>query len=284
MTPRGRDSHARGGSKPTKRHASGGAQRDVAHGEQVEGRRAVRELLRAGRRRVRELWISNALDESEILFEIRELAQMQRVPMREVPRARLDGIAKSEAPQGVLAFAEPLREVPIDDLLDSSANNSRVFLLILDGVTDPHNVGALARSAECAGVTGMIIGKHRGASITPTVAKASAGAIEFLPIAYASGIPSVMQECKKRGIWTVGLDGSGDADVFDLALADQPLALIVGAEGAGLSRLVRERCDVLARLDQRGQIESLNVASAGAIAMFAVAHRRFSNPSNSRGG
>jgi 23S rRNA (guanosine2251-2'-O)-methyltransferase len=240
-------------------------------GDQVEGRRAVRELLAAEKRRVREIWIADGANENDVLVEIMDLAHDMRVPVKTVGRDSLLRAAHSDAPQGVLAYAEPLREYELDELIDPSNNP---FLLAFDGVTDPHNLGALVRTGECAGVTGVILPRHRSVHVTPTVAKASAGAIEHVPMAMVAGLPNALKECKDAGVWTVGLDMDGDTDIHDLTVADQPLVLVFGAEGKGLSRLTKQRCDVLARIPQYGNVASLNVSAAGAIACFEVARRR----------
>jgi 23S rRNA (guanosine2251-2'-O)-methyltransferase len=144
----------------------------------------------------------------------------------------------------------------------------------VDGVTDPQNLGALLRTAECAGATGVVLPRHRSAHVTPTVTKAAAGAVEHLPWALVAGLASARARLMARGVWRVGLAGAGDASVFDLAVATEPLALVLGAEGRGLARLVKERCDVLAAIPLRGHLGSLNVSAAAAIACFEVARRR----------
>ena len=148
------------------------------------------------------------------------------------------------------------------------------FLLVVDGVTDPQNLGALLRSAECAGVTGVVLPRHRSAHVTPTVAKVAAGAIEHMAIAVVPGVPGALQDLERLGVWTVGLDERGPEPVFNLSLGDRPIALVLGAEGRGLAPLSRQRCDQLARIPLNGSIDSLNVSAAGAVAMFEVARQR----------
>lgn len=248
---------------------------DGLGGDQVEGRRAVRELLVARRRRVRDVWISETADPSHpVVAEILALADEQRVPLRQVARGRLDAEARSEAPQGVLAHAEALPEADLDRLVRRREGAAPPFLLVLDGVTDPQNLGAILRTADSSGVTGVVLGRHRSVHVTPTVAKAAAGAIEYVPMCLVSGIPAAMQTLAGAGVWTVGLDGDADQSLFDLDLATEPVALVLGAEGTGLSRLVRERCDVRAAIPQLGALSSLNVGAAAAVACFEVARRR----------
>jgi 23S rRNA (guanosine2251-2'-O)-methyltransferase len=243
-------------------------------GEQVEGRRAVRELLSAKRRPVREIWVAEGLADATIVNEIVGLAKQRGVPVRTVARNRLEAAARTDAPQGVLGFARPLPQIGLDDLVRRGPGGTAPFLLVLDGVTDPHNLGALLRTAECAGATGAILARHRAVHVTPAVAKAAAGAIEHLPIAVVASIPAALRTLAKAGVWTVGLAAHAGTSLWDLELATEPVALVLGAEGHGLSRLVRARCDALVAIPQRGAIESLNVAAAGALACFEVARRR----------
>jgi 23S rRNA (guanosine2251-2'-O)-methyltransferase len=244
-------------------------------GEQVEGRRAVRELLAARRRPTREVWLADGLEEAPIVIEILDLAARRGVPVRRVARGRLDAQARTDAPQGVLAHAAPLPEASLDELVVPPAPGGPApFLLVLDGVTDPHNLGSLLRSAECAGATGVVLSRHRAVHVTPTVAKVAAGAIERLPIAVVPGTPAALAELARAGVWVVGLDRSGPVRLWDLELATAPVALVVGAEGRGLSRLAAARCDVIVTIPEQGAIESLNVAAAGAVACFEVARRR----------
>jgi 23S rRNA (guanosine2251-2'-O)-methyltransferase len=192
-----------------------------------------------------------------------------------MPRGRLDATALTDAPQGLLAFAAPLPEASLDHLARAAGEQGQVpFLLVLDGVTDPHNLGALLRTAESAGATGVVIPRHRAARITPTVAKAAAGAIEHLPIALVPGVPAALGALADAGVWTVGLDAQATTRLWDLELATEPVALAVGSEGKGLSRLAAARCDVMVAIPQIGHTESLNVAAAGALACFEVARRR----------
>ena len=248
--------------------------RNGVGGEQVEGRQAVRELLLAGRRKVREIWVLGDAEPSPILEDIRELADAERVPVREVARGKFFAEARCEAPQGILAKAAELPEVALDDLATSRPGGRAPFLVAVDGVTDPGNLGALLRSAECAGATGVILPRHRAVHVTPTVTKAAAGAVEHLPFAVVGGLPAALQELRRHGVWIVGLDGGGTTDLWDLPAADGPIALVLGAEGTGLSRLVRQRCDEIVRISLRGALTSLNVAAAGALACFEVARAR----------
>ncbi len=245
-------------------------------GAQVEGRQAVRELLAAGRRRVRTLIMADGTDDSPILMDIEELAAARGIPVRRVSKEQVLAQARTESPQGVIALAEPLEEADPDEMLERRPHGmAQPFILALDGLTDPGNLGALLRSADGAGVTGVVVPKHRAVHITPTVAKSAAGAIEHLPIGLVPGLPAYLLRAKERGAWVIGLDANSTTTVHDLAhLADQPLIVVVGAEGDGLSRLVRDRCDVIAAIPLRGRIESLNASVAGAVALFEIGRHR----------
>ena len=237
-------------------------------GERVEGRRAVRELLTAGRRRVRTVWL--AAGRSDDLGDLGDLADERRVDVRRVTRDQLVDLARTDAPQGVVAAAEPIEPADLGTLLAAPST----FLVALDGVTDPQNLGAILRGAETAGATGVVLPRHRAAHITPAVTKAAAGAIEYLPIASVPGIPAAITHAAQSDVWTIGLDADGDVTIDALAVADRPLMLVFGAEGRGLSRLARERCDVIARIPMHGHLASLNVAAAVAIACAAIARVR----------
>jgi 23S rRNA (guanosine2251-2'-O)-methyltransferase len=242
-------------------------------GEQVEGAQAVRELLAARRRPVHDVWLVDDLAPSAAVADIRRLALAAGIPVRPVTRGRLDAEARTDAPQGVLAHAAPLPEAELD-VMCRGDGASPPFLLALDGVTDPHNLGALLRTAECAGATGAVLPRHRSAHVTPTVAKAAAGAVEHLPIAVVPGLPSALSLMADAGLWVIGLDADAPSNLFSLALAEEPVALVLGSEGKGLSRLARGRCQLLVSIPRRGAIPSLNVAAAGALACFEVVRRR----------
>lgn len=276
---RGQGRPQRGGPRAGGRVPSGAADAPARRsaprglgGERVEGRQAVRELLLSGRRRTREVLLAAGMDQADILDDIVELAHELKVPVREVSRSKFDALARTESAQGVLAEAAGLPEHELDALLES-VEGGVPFLIALDGVTDPGNLGALLRTAECAGVTGVVLPRHRAVHVTPTVTKTAAGAVEFLPMTLVGGLPNAIAQMQAAGVLVVGLDEQGDSRLDGLDLA-QPVCLVLGAEGAGLSRLVRQRCDAVAAIPLRGKLNSLNVAAAGAVACFEVARQR----------
>lgn len=240
----------------------------------MEGRQAVRELLIAGARKVHEIWLSSELVDDDGVADIVELARANRVPVAHVARAKLEARARSEAPQGVIAYAAELPEADLNELLRRRAGRAP-FLVAIDGVTDPGNLGAIIRNCDGAGVDGVLVPRHRAVHVTPTVAKASAGAIEHAKIAVVSGLPTALSRVKDAGIWVVGLDDAADRSLFDLGdLAVEGICLVLGAEGAGLSRLVRERCDLVVSIPMRGRVSSLNVSAAAALATYEVTRHR----------
>lgn len=243
-------------------------------GTQVEGRHAVRELLLAGNRRVKEILLAEQMDPAEILEDIVDLAHDLKVPVREISKRRLDAESRTEASQGVVAHAEPLRERSLSDLATTVPGQVAPFLVAVDGVTDPGNLGAIIRTAECAGVTGLLLPRHRAVHVTPTVTKAAAGAVEHVPMALVGGLPAAIEEMKKLGVWVVGLDAGGEKSLHRVELGNEPVCLVLGAEGEGLSRLVRQRCDQIVSIPLVGSLSSLNVATAAALAIYEVVRRR----------
>ena len=236
-------------------------------GEQVEGRQAVLELLKARRRTIQKIYVADQQDSSEILDEIEREAQRQRVPIQIIAMARLDREARTEGHQGVVAFCSRLDSVSLDVLLE----HKHPFLLVCDGVTDPRNLGAMLRSADGAGVTGVVVPRHRAARISPSVTKTAAGAIEYLTFADVGGIPAAIDQMNKAGVLTVGLAGESKDSIYDLDLGSIPVAIVVGGEEKGLAALTRKRCQAVVSIPQLGKISSLNASVALSVAAFEVA-------------
>lgn len=236
----------------------------------MEGRHAVLELLKGRRRPIQRIFVADAQDPSDILDAIELEAQRQRVPVQVVSMSRLDREARTEGHQGVMAIAGRLQTVGLDVLLA----HQHPFLLVCDGVTDPRNLGAMLRSADGAGVTGVVVPRHRSARISPTVTKTAAGAIEYLTFCDVGGIPAAIDQLNKAGVLTVGLAGESKDSLYELDLGSVPVALIVGGEEKGLAPLTRKRCAALVSIPQLGQISSLNAGVAVSVAAFEVARQR----------
>jgi 23S rRNA (guanosine2251-2'-O)-methyltransferase len=218
--------------------------------------------------------MAEGMDPATILDEIEALAAAHRVKIDYVSHRRIDSLARTDAAQGVVAMARPVEETSLESLCGPNHRGRVPFLLVLDGITDPHNLGALLRSAECAGVTGVVLPRHRSAHLSPSAAKAAAGAAEYLPMTLVAGIPAALVRLSALGVWTVGLVGDARQSLYELALGDQPVALVLGSEHTGLAALTRKRCDALVSIPQHGSLSSLNVSTAGAIACFDVARQR----------
>lgn len=234
----------------------------------------MRELLVAQRRAVHEVMVSSDLEGSDSIEDLVALTRANRVPLTYVGKRKLESIARSEAPQGVVARAAPLPEADFGSLLRRRPGHAP-FLVAVDSITDPGNLGAIVRSCDGAGVDGVIVPRHRAVHVTPTVAKAAAGAIEHVAIAVVPGLPAALARVREAGIWVVGLDDGADRSLFELDdLAADAICLVLGAEGAGLSRLVRERCDLVVSIPMLGRLSSLNVSAAAALATYEVVRRR----------
>lgn len=236
------------------------------------------ETLRAQRRQIYRLWLEG--DEPTSLkgnlVEISDLASEKKIPTRFIT----DGLFEKFTRQGVNAQGVALEVSPyvyadLDDCLAAAkARDEQPLLVILDHLEDPQNLGSLIRSAEVFGAHGLIIPDRRSASVTPAVSNASAGAVEHLHVAQVPNLNRVIERLQKQNIWVVGLDGSPETRSMDRAAVSGSLALVVGSEGKGISRLTREKCDYLIRLPMMGQIESLNAAVAGSIVLYAARDAR----------
>ena len=173
----------------------------------------------------------------------------------------------------MIAQAESIRPVEVETLIARSSGELPL-VVALDGVTDPGNLGAILRTAEVAGVTGIVLPRHRAVRLTPAAVKAAAGAVEHLPIALVAGLPAVMKEVSAKGLWIVGLDGDATNSIYEMRVATEPLMIVLGAEGEGLSHLTKKRCDQLVSIPQIGHIESLNVSNAAAITIYEIQRQR----------
>ncbi|HEV3473457.1 MAG TPA: 23S rRNA (guanosine(2251)-2'-O)-methyltransferase RlmB [Actinomycetota bacterium] len=235
----------------------------------IYGRRPVTELLRSGAPAERVLLERSAAPSSAI-GEIRKRAESAGVPIRMVPRAELDRVTNGGNHQGVAAITGRFRYADISELLARPSP----ALLFLDGITDPHNLGSLLRSADGAGFDGVVIPGRRAAQVNSTVRRVAAGAAEVVPVARVGNLATALDEARAAGVWVVGLDQEAEESLWVSDLLEPPVALLLGAEDRGIGRNVREHCDALVRIPSAGRLESLNVAVAGAVAMFEVARRR----------
>jgi 23S rRNA (guanosine2251-2'-O)-methyltransferase len=234
--------------------------------EWIYGLNPVYEVLRAGRRHIFRLLISQGTQDKDRLVAIRKFCKNNNVPVEHHPRAKLDGIQSHH--QSVLLEVSGFPYRPLNDMFDLADQRSQPpFILILDTLQDPQNLGTLLRTAEAVGVHGVLLPFRRTATVTPAVVNASSGACEHLlvtQINLAQGISTI----KERGIWVIGLDSGSDSQPLEDTDLGGPLALVVGSEGEGMRKLVRKSCDLIVRLPMRGRVESLNAAVAGSIALY----------------
>ena len=229
----------------------------AGYGDSVEGVHAVAAALAAGR--VERLYVERG--RRARLADL--LAGVDDSKVRLVDDVR--SMSDTDAPQGIVAKCRPIQSVTLESL-----TGNRAAILVLDHVEDPHNVGAVARSALAAGIGGMVVSARRAAPLTSTTFKAAAGALERLPVSIVGSIPEALSRLKEAGTWVVGLDASGDQSLFDLDLLTEPVAVVVGSEGAGLAELTRKRCDVLASIPMVSDTESLNASVSAALASFEI--------------
>ena len=264
---------ARGPARGAARGSDGGASRSSDRRPEqrvVHGIHPVRELLRAGRR-IDSIIVADTREGSGPVADIERLAATAKVPVRTAEPGELDRLAPGAVHQGVVALAPPFPLVDLDRLLAHAEASGRPPLLVaVDGVTDPHNLGSIARTAEAVGAHGLVLPDRRSAPITPVVEKSAAGALAHLPVAGVTNLVRALGELAKAGVWSLGLDGGAAATLAEHPLASGPVVLVVGAEGGGLTRLVRERCDALVRLPMLGQVGSLNASVAAGVALYTL--------------
>ena len=239
----------------------------------IWGRNPIVETL-SSKRLIKRIFLAEGQREAPSLATIVQEAERRRIPIEIVPRVRLDQLSHGAVHQGCIAMVEARSYATIDDMLSKAQQkNEAPFLLILDAIQDVNNLGSLLRTAEAAGVHGVILPEHRAAEVNATVIKTSAGATEHLLIAQEVNLTHTVDFLKKQNIWVVGLAGEAKTD-YSQANLTGALALVVGNEGKGISRLVREHCDLLIKLPMRGRVNSLNAAVAGSIALYEALRQR----------
>lgn len=238
----------------------------------VEGRNAVIELLKSDRT-VNKIMVARG-DRQGSINEILKLAKQNRIIVTEVDRNKLDTLSETKHHQGIIAFVAPIEYKDVDDILNvAKERGEEPFILIADEIEDPHNLGALIRSAEVAGCHGVIIPKRRAVAVTEVVSKVSVGATEYMPIARVNNINDTIRELKDKGVWIVGTDGSADTIYYKQDLTG-PIAIIVGSEGRGMNKLTMNNCDFLVKIPMMGKITSLNASVSGGIVLFEALKQR----------
>ena len=238
----------------------------------IEGRNAVLEAFRAGKT-IDRLFVLDGCKDGPVQTIMREAKKHKDTVVTFVKKERLDQLSETGKHQGVIAYAASYEYAEVDDILaKAAAKNEDPFVIILDGIEDPHNLGAIIRTANLAGAHGVIIPKHRAVGLTATVAKASAGALNYTPVAKVTNIVKTIEELKDKGLWFACAD-MGGTEMYKLNLKG-PIGLVIGNEGSGVSRLVKENCDMIASIPMKGDIDSLNASVAAGVLAFEVVRQR----------
>lgn len=255
-----------------KRYTNKEEDRTLDYSNQIEGRNPVKEVLKAGRT-IEKLLVAKG-DLTGSIQEILGMAKEQKIVVQYVDRNKLDGMAISHAHQGVIAITSSHNYVEVADILESAKQKKEDgFIIILDEVTDPHNLGSILRTADACGAHGVIIPKRRSVGLTPIVAKSSAGAIEYMPVAKVTNIAQTIDSLKKEGYWIAGAETQAKKYYYKADLKG-PIVIVIGSEGKGIGRLIKEKCDFLLKIPMLGNVASLNASIAGAILMYEVRRQR----------
>ena len=272
--PRGADEHV-GKRFPRERKSEGRVpmrERDAEADGLIEGRNAVTEALRAGTP-IDKIFIARG-ETDKTLGHIASTARAAGVVVVEADRRKLDYMSATKAHQGVIALAAVREYASVEDILSAARERGEAPLLVVcDEISDPHNLGAIIRTAECAGAHGVIIPKRRSVGLTAVVGKASAGALEYLPVARVSNLVSTIRDLQKAGVWVFGTAADGDTGLYAADLKG-PAAIVIGNEGEGMSRLVSEACDFKVSIPMHGRISSLNASNAAAILLYEAVRQR----------
>jgi 23S rRNA (guanosine2251-2'-O)-methyltransferase len=241
-------------------------------GELVWGRHAVLAVLESDRP-VNKVFVLRSLEKDSLFAQVRRLAKLKGATVQLTERGKLDQLTGGAAHQGLVASVATHAYTDLDELIAKAKAHPQPLLVLLDGVEDPHNLGAIIRTAECAGAQGVILPQRRSASLTGVVEKTSAGALEHLPVARVGNLGRAIEAVKEAGFWVVGAEASGDRLLYDLDLTGA-IALVIGGEGQGMHRLVKESCDFVARLPLLGQTTSLNASVAAGILLYEAVRQR----------
>ena len=272
--PRGADEHV-GKRFPRERKSEERVpvrERDAEADGLIEGRNAVTEALRAGTP-IDKIFIARG-ETDKTLGHIASTARAAGVVVVEADRRKLDYMSATKAHQGVIALAAVREYASVEDILSAARERGEAPLLVVcDEISDPHNLGAIIRTAECAGAHGVIIPKRRSAGLTSIVGKTSAGAVSYVPVARVPNIPALLEQLQKEGVWVFGTAAEGTTELYSADLKG-PAAIVIGSEGEGMTRLVREKCDFLVSIPMKGKISSLNASAAAAILLYEAVRQR----------
>lgn len=240
--------------------------------DKLEGRNPVLEALKSNRE-INKILVAKG-DREGSIKQIIALAREKGVIVQEVDRSKLDSLSVTHSHQGVIAYVSVKDYVELDDILEiANSKNEPAFIIILDEISDAYNLGSILRTANAVGAHGVVIPKRRAVGLTAAVSKASAGAVEYVPVARVTNLAQTIEYLKSKNIWVAGTDSSGEKPFFKSDLTG-PIALVIGSEGEGMGRLIREKCDFVINIPMKGQISSLNAAVAGAVVMYEIFKQR----------
>ena len=267
-----RDKQTRGAERPERQNTN---QEFAQREDMLVGRNAVSEALRSGRT-MDKVFVASGDNTDHGLRRLMSQAKEAGAVISMVDRRKLDQMCNHGTHQGIIAYAAAHEYATVEEILQRAADQGRVPLLVIcDELSDPHNLGAILRTAECAGACGVIIPKRRSVGLTAVVAKTSAGAIEYMPVARVSNIVNTIRDLKQQGIWVCGTAADGATGLYEADLTG-PTAIVIGSEGQGMSRLVAESCDYLVSIPMQGKISSLNASAAAAILLYEAVRQRSS--------
>lgn len=240
--------------------------------EAIAGKNSVLEALRAGRE-INKIFLGESVTRDRVFKEIINIAKANKIPVQNVAKTKLDDLAETNKHQGIVAMVAIKEYVPLEEIVHRKPLSEAPIILMVDGIEDPHNLGAIIRTCDAVGAAGVIIPNRRNVGLTGIVSKASAGAIEYVPVARVTNLAQTIDALKEMGFWVVGCEARGEKTIYEVDLK-MPLVLVVGGEGKGISRLVQEKCDFLIRLPMVGSISSLNASVAASICLYEALKQR----------
>jgi 23S rRNA (guanosine2251-2'-O)-methyltransferase len=240
--------------------------------EAIAGKNSVLEALRAGRE-INKIFLGESVTRDRVFKEIINIAKANKIPVQNVAKTKLDDLAETNKHQGIVAMVAVKEYVPLEEIVYRKPLSEAPVILMVDGIEDPHNLGAIIRTCDAVGAAGVIIPNRRNVGLTGIVSKASAGAIEYVPVARVTNLAQTIDALKEMGFWVVGCEARGEKTIYEVDLK-MPLVLVVGGEGKGISRLVQEKCDFLIRLPMVGSISSLNASVAASICLYEALKQR----------
>ncbi len=240
--------------------------------ETIEGKNSVLEALKAGRE-VNKVFLGESVNRDRVLNEIINIAKKNKIPVQNVGKSKINDLAETNSHQGIIAMVAAKEYVSIEEIVQKKPLSESPIILMVDGIEDPHNLGAIIRTCDAVGVAGVVIPNRRNVGLTGVVSKASAGAVEYVPVARVTNLSQTIDSLKKMGFWVVGCEAKGEKAIYEVDLK-MPLVLVVGGEGKGISRLVQEKCDFLVKLPMVGNISSLNASVAASVCLYEALKQR----------